>query len=130
MKGQFPVSLMSRVFEVGKSGYYAWLKRAPSRRTQDNTRLEVAIKVAHVRTRESYGPERLQKELAADGFHVGVSRIKRLRKKLGIRCKHLNMDVLMSRRPWMAESDEAQVQSDHALQSHLAGGREPAEAGI
>ena len=60
LNGQFPVSLMSRVFDVGKSGYYAWLKRAPSRRTQDNMRLEVAIKVAHVRTRESYGPERLQ----------------------------------------------------------------------
>ena len=47
----------------------------------------MAIKAAHVRRRESYGPERLQKELAANGFHVGVSRIKRLRKKLRIRCK-------------------------------------------
>jgi putative transposase len=87
LKGQFPVSLMSRVFDVGKSGYYAWLKRAPSQRMQDNARLEVAIKAAHVRTRESYGPERLQKELAADGFHTGVGRIKRIRKSLGIRCK-------------------------------------------
>ena len=87
LNGQFPVSLMSRVFDVGKSGYYAWLKRAPSRRTQDNTRLEVAIKVAHLRTRESYGPERLQKELSADGFHAGVGRIKRLRKQMGICCK-------------------------------------------
>jgi len=87
LKGQFPVSLMSRVFDVSKSGYYAWLKRAPSLRAQGNACLEVAIKAAHVRTRESYGPERLQKELAEDGFHAGVGRIKRLRKQLGIRCK-------------------------------------------
>ena len=107
MKGQFPVSLMSRVFDVCKSGYYAWLKRGPLQRTQDDARLSVAIKAAHVRSRESYGPERLQKELSVDGFHAGVSRIKRIRKSLGIRCKHLNRDVLMSRRPWMAESDEA-----------------------
>jgi len=59
LKRQFPVSLMSRVFEVCKSGYYAWLKRGASKRTQDNTRLEVAIKATHLRTRESYGPERL-----------------------------------------------------------------------
>ena len=87
LTGQFPVGLMSRVFDVCKSGYYMWLKRAPSPRAQDNARLEVAIKAAHVRTRESYGPERLQKELAADGFHAGVGRIKRLRKRMGIRCK-------------------------------------------
>jgi len=46
----------------------------------------VAIQAAHVRTRQTYGPERLQAELRDDGFSAGVSRIKRLRKKLGLRC--------------------------------------------
>ncbi len=87
LKGQFPVGLMSRVFDVGKSGYYAGLKRGSSKRSQDNARLEVAIKAAHVRTRQSYGPERLRDERAADGFPSGVGRIKRLRKKLEICCK-------------------------------------------
>ncbi|MBK9308680.1 MAG: DDE-type integrase/transposase/recombinase [Nitrospira sp.] len=41
---------------------------------------------AHVRTRQTYGPERLQAELHADGFPAGIGRIKRLRKKLGLRC--------------------------------------------
>ena len=40
----------------------------------------------HVRTRQTYGPERLQAELREDGFPVGIGRIKRLRKKLGLRC--------------------------------------------
>jgi putative transposase len=48
--------------------------------------LEVAIQAAHVRTRQTYGPERLQAELRADGFTAGIGRIKRLRKKLGLRC--------------------------------------------
>ena len=43
LKGQFPVGLMSRVFDVCKSGYYAWLKRGPSQHTQDDARLSVAI---------------------------------------------------------------------------------------
>jgi putative transposase len=83
----FPVRLMCPVFEVSPSGFYAWLKRSPSRHTRDEARLEVEIKAAHQRTRETYGPERLQKDLADHGIQVGVHRIKRIRKKRGLRCK-------------------------------------------
>jgi transposase InsO family protein len=50
-------------------------------------RLEVEIKAAHRRTRQTYGPERLQHELAEHGVNVGISRLKRIRRKLGLRCK-------------------------------------------
>ena len=83
----YPVRLMCRVFEVSPSGFYAWLKRSPSRHARDEARLEVEIKAAHQRTRETYGPERLQKDLADHGVEVGVHRIKRIRKQLGLRCK-------------------------------------------
>ena len=78
LREHYPISVMSRVFDVTKSGYYAWLKRGPSPRAKDNTRLAVAIQAAHVRTRQSYGPARLRDELAAEGFHAGVGRIKRM----------------------------------------------------
>ena len=42
-----------------------------------------------MRTRQTYGPERLHDELRAEGVTAGVSRIKRLRKKLGLRCKQV-----------------------------------------
>ena len=45
------------------------------------------IKAAHKRTRQTYGAERLQHDLAEHGIQVGICRIKRIRKKLGIRCK-------------------------------------------
>jgi putative transposase len=83
----YPVRLMCRVFDVSPSGFYAWLKRPPSRHAYDETRLEVEIRAAHHRTRETYGPERLQQDLAEYGVQVGVHRIKRIRKKLGLRCK-------------------------------------------
>jgi len=72
---------------VAKSGYYKWLHRKPSKRAQEEGRLEVEIKVAHKRTRETYGSERLQHELKDQGVSVGICRIRRIRKKLGIRCK-------------------------------------------
>ena len=50
-------------------------------------RLEVEIKAAHRRTRQTYGAERLQHDLAEHGIRVGICRIKRIRKKLGICCK-------------------------------------------
>jgi transposase InsO family protein len=49
--------------------------------------LEVEIKASHQRTRETYGPERLQRDLKEQGVSVGICRIRRIRKKLGIRCK-------------------------------------------
>ena len=83
----FPVEQMSRIFEVSRSGFYAWLKRQPSRRQQEDERLKVAIKASHVRTRETYGVRRLQPELAAEGFPVGRDRLARLRQALGLRCR-------------------------------------------
>src|SRR3989337_1472354 len=87
MRRQYSVPLMSRVLDVSASGYYAWLERPLSDRAQENARLEVEIKAAHTRTRQTCGPERLQHDLAEHGIQIGVCRIKRIRKKLGIRCK-------------------------------------------
>ena len=86
LRAHYPLSLLCRVLEVSRSGYYAWQHRRPSKRDQENARLEVASQAAHMRTRQTYGPERLQAELREDGFPAGIGRIKRLRKKLRIRC--------------------------------------------
>ena len=84
---EFPVEVMSRVFNVSRSGFYAWEGRKPSRHAQEDERLKVAIKAAHKRTRQTYGVRRLQPELADDGFVAGRDRIGRLRRELGLRCK-------------------------------------------
>ena len=75
------------MLSVSRSGYYAWRQRPPSQKALEDNRLEVEIKAAHRRTREIYGPERLQKDLAKHGVQIGVHRIKRLRRELGLRCK-------------------------------------------
>lgn len=87
MRQRHPVSTMCRLLGVSESGFYAWRSRPPSAREEDDLRLEIQIKAAHQRTRETFGPERLQAELSDLGIKVGVHRIKRIRKKLGLRCK-------------------------------------------
>ena len=84
---KYPLPLMRRIMSVSASGYYAWLDRPLSKRAREEMRLEVEIKAAHKRTRQTYGPERLQHDLAEHGIRVGICRIKRIRRKLGLRCK-------------------------------------------
>ena len=87
MRLQYPVTVMCQVFDVSASGYHAWVNRLPSKRARDETKLEVEIQAAHRRTRETCGAERLQRDLAEHGVEVGVCRIKRIRKNLGLECK-------------------------------------------
>ena len=87
MRLHYPVPLMRRLLNVSASGFYAWLDRPLSERAKEEMRLEVEIKAAHKRTRQTYGAERLQHELAEHGIGVGICRIKRLRRKLGLRCR-------------------------------------------
>lgn len=87
LRHQHPIAAMCRILGVSESGYYGWLNRVPSARQQENERLGLEIKAAHQRTRETYGPERLQKDLKDHGITTSVYRIKRLRKSLGITCK-------------------------------------------
>jgi len=82
----YPVLVLCRVLAVTTSGYYAWKKRPLSIRQQEEERLELEIRAAHKRTRQTYGPERLQRDLSDNGIVVGIHRIKRIRKKLGLRC--------------------------------------------
>jgi putative transposase len=83
----YPIKLMARVLDVSRAGYYAWLARGPSPRTLADTTLKGKVKKAHDDSRGTYGPKRIQSELAALGTEVGRDHIGRLRKELGLRCK-------------------------------------------
>jgi len=83
----YPVQLLRRVLSVSAGGYYAWLGRPLSKWAREESRLEVEIRAADKRTRQVYGAEKLQHDLAEHGTLVGICRIKRIRRKLGIRCK-------------------------------------------
>jgi putative transposase len=85
----YPLPVLCRVLAVSRSGYYAWCIRQPSQREREDARLEVEIRAAHIRSRGTFGPERLQCDLASYGITTGICRIRRLRKKLGIRCKQV-----------------------------------------
>jgi putative transposase len=87
LRQAYPVAAMCRTLDVSESGYHAWRKRPLSSRAHENGGLEIEIKAAHERTRQTYGPERLQSDLSDNGIQVGIHSIKRIRKEMGLRCK-------------------------------------------
>jgi putative transposase len=84
---RYPILVLSRILKVSASGYHAWSDRPLSNRARDEIRLELEIKAAHKRNRQTYSSERLQFDLAENGISVGICRIKRIRRKLGICCR-------------------------------------------
>lgn len=87
MRLEYPLTILCRVFDVSRSGFYAWTNSEPSPRAQADERLKVALKAVHKQSRETYGTLRVQPELAAQGFVAGRDRIARLRRELDLRCK-------------------------------------------
>ena len=86
--GRYKIGVLCKALGLSRSGYHAWKRRKPSLRKLEEERIVAAIKAAHERGRGTYGPEKIQTEImAADGLEVGLNRIKRLRRKHGIRCK-------------------------------------------
>ena len=86
LRREYPARVLCRVLGVSRSGFHAWLVRRPSQRARWRERLKVAALAAHQRTRQTYGAERLQRELAEDGFRVSRGTVKRVRRELGLRC--------------------------------------------
>ena len=83
-KANFPVTLMCRVLEVSRSGYYAWRKREPSARSQADKALKVPIVAIHQRSRETYGVPRVHAELEALGERLSRKRVARLMRELAL----------------------------------------------
>jgi putative transposase len=81
----YPVKTMCRVLDVSTSGYYAWRKRQPSQRAQEDQRLLKRIHAIHKRSKGTYGAPRIHAELAEAGVRVGRKRVARL-----MRAEHLH----------------------------------------
>jgi putative transposase len=54
-----------RLLGVSPSGYYAWIKRQPSRRSQTDAALMPEIRAAHAASRGIYKAPRIHVDLAA-----------------------------------------------------------------
>jgi len=106
----FPVARLCKLFEVSESGYYAWLRRAPSAREIENATLSEQIVQIWRKFRGIYGAPRILPELLAKGFQVGLNRVARLMRAAGIRGK-----TARKRRPKTTQSDPTHAVAPNLL---------------
>jgi putative transposase len=86
-RNEFSVERMSKVLRVSRSGYYAFVKAAPSKRSQENKKLIEKIKVIHGGSRQTYGSPRIHAELVEGGTRCSRKRVARLMRREGIQAK-------------------------------------------
>ncbi len=86
--GHFQVTMMCRLLDVSRSGFYAWRRRPDSMRAIRHRHLVVIIKAIFARYRQSYGSPRILRELRADGETVSLGQVVRLMRENGLRAKH------------------------------------------
>jgi putative transposase len=87
-KSEFSISVMCRVLEVSRSGYYTFIKRPKSAREQSNTRVIVHMKAIHSKKYYNYyGSPRMCEELRDRGLHCSENRVARLMRQAGIVAK-------------------------------------------
>ena len=86
-QAEFPVSIMCSVFQVSRSGYYAWSKRPESRRSRENRELAQEISEIHRESNGIYGSPKVHGELRRRGKRHGRNRVARLMRKDGLYAK-------------------------------------------
>jgi transposase InsO family protein len=82
---EFSLARLCEVFELSRSGYYAWLKRKPSRRQQADQELLPHVQEAYEEGRGAYGSPRVTRELKQGPHRCGRHRVARLMRQAGLR---------------------------------------------
>lgn len=83
-QASFSITAMARVLGVATAGYYAWLKRVPSRHAEADAPLLQRIRTAHTTSRATYGVPRVRAEVRAGGKRHGRKRIARMMREAGL----------------------------------------------
>jgi transposase InsO family protein len=82
---QWPIAVLCEVFEVSRSGFYAYLQRyvAPTI-DREEVELVARVKAIAAKTGYSYGSRRIAKQLQAEGYAVGRCKARRLMREAGV----------------------------------------------
>ena len=85
----YPVTVLCKVMEVSRSGFYQYLKHLCNR--AGNSPYEAALKVRisaiFKEHRQKYGSRRILKQLKDDGHQIGRYKVSRLMRELGLKAK-------------------------------------------
>ena len=116
-QASYPVSMMCRLLEVSTSGYYAWRRRPPSKRSQEDELLLEKIRHYHCISKSTYGAPRIFEDLREEGLSVGRNRVARLMRAAGLQ------GVTRRKRTWTTVRDPGAKPAPDLVQRDFSVGR-------
>lgn len=122
-RGAWPVNLLCEALGVSRSGFYAWLVRPPSRRSQANQVLGAQVRQSFIGSDRTYGARRVWHDVLAQGHHCGLHRIERLMRLQGLRARPRRRSLPKDRGVRSAIADnvlDRQFQADAPNQKWVA----------
>jgi transposase InsO family protein len=84
-KANFPLTVLCRVLQVSRSGFYAGVNRPPCPRQLADTELGTRIRAIHAASRGTYGSPRVHAALRREHRCVARKRVSRLMQAQGLR---------------------------------------------
>jgi putative transposase len=86
-RGIWPADWMCGALGVSRGGFYAWLKRPPSRRRRTDEVLSAKVRASFIGSARTYGARRVWHDLLAEGMNCGLHRIERLMRSQGFKAR-------------------------------------------
>ena len=112
-RGIWPVSWICGALGVSRSGFHAWLVRAPSARAQSDVEVGGKVRASFKLSDRTYGARRVWHDVLAEGISCGLHRIERLMRQQGLRARP-------RRRGLPKDNGERSVIADNVLDRQFA----------
>ena len=86
-RGIWPVGWLCGALGVSRGGFYAWLRRPPSRRSRSDEELGAKVRASFLASDRTYGARRVWHDLIEDGASCGLHRVQRLMRDHGLKAR-------------------------------------------
>lgn len=86
-RGVWPVSWICEALGVSRSGFHAWLGRAPSARARSDQMLGARVRASFIASYRTYGARRVWHDVLAEGQPCGLHRIERLMRQQALKAR-------------------------------------------
>jgi len=86
-RGVWPVSWICEALGVSRSGFHAWLGRAPSARARSDEMLGARVRASFIASYRTYGARRVWHDVLAEGQPCGLHRIERLMRQQALKAR-------------------------------------------
>jgi putative transposase len=83
----WPVAWLCEALGVSRSGFHAWLGRAPSRRAQEDAEIGAKVRASFIASARTYGARRVWRDVLSEGAFCGLHRIERLMRAQALRAR-------------------------------------------